>query len=174
MATITTTTTTSNMINAMYATPAFMSTLTALFPADSKIPNPAAWIAGIVFAAHNLPKETAAAYSYAVSCCPAEAANITRVFREAVFKAGTMYGTPRMINALLAVKAEMAELGVADEGAYRDPNKTIETLNQEGVDMFYRTYGESADTTRELLKGVHPDFGTPPSPARERMSSDAD
>jgi hypothetical protein len=165
MATITTTTTSSsNMINAVYATPAFMSTLTALFPADSKIPNPAAWIAGIVFAAHNLPKETAAAYSYAVNAgnCPAEASNITRVFREAVFKAGTMYGTPRMINALLAVKAEMKELGVADEGAYRDPNKTIEKLNQEGVDMFYHTYGESADTTRELLKGVHPDFGIPP------------
>jgi hypothetical protein len=51
---------------------------------------------------------------------------------------------------------------VADQGAYRDPNKTIETLNQEGVDMFYRIYGESTDTIRELLEGVHPDFGTPP------------
>jgi hypothetical protein len=27
--------------------------------------------------------------------------------------------------------------------------------------MFYHTYGESADATRELLKGVHPDFGIP-------------
>jgi hypothetical protein len=48
---------------------------------------------------------------------------------------------------------------VADEGAHRDPNKTIETLRQEGVDMFYHTYGESAEATRELLRGVHPDFG---------------
>jgi hypothetical protein len=77
-----------------------------------------------------------------------------------------MYGNPRRINALLALKAEMAEQGVADEGGYRDPNRTIETRNQEGVDMIYRTYGESADTTRELLKGVRPDFGTSPPPRR--------
>jgi hypothetical protein len=64
-----------------------MSTLTALFPADSKIPNPAACIAGIVFAARNVPKETAAAHAYAFSSCPAEALNIARFFREAVFKA---------------------------------------------------------------------------------------
>jgi hypothetical protein len=83
-----------------------------------------------------------------------------------------MYGTPHRIDALLAVKAELEASGV-DEGAYRDPNKTIETLNQEGVDMFYHTYGESAETTRELLKGVHPNFGTPLPPfgfrQRERI-----
>jgi hypothetical protein len=113
MANIMTTTTRNIMINAVYATPVFMRTLTALFPSDSKIPNPAAWIAGIVFAAHNVPKETAAAYSYAVNAgsCPAEASNITRIFHEAVFKAVTMYGTPRMINALLVVKAEMGRIG---------------------------------------------------------------
>jgi hypothetical protein len=116
-----TTTNTSTMVNAVYATTAFLSTLTALFPTNSTLPNPAAWIAGIVFAAHNLPSETAAAYAYAVnaSSCPAEASNASRVFREAVFKAGTMYGTPRMINALLEVRKEMETLGVADEGAYR-------------------------------------------------------
>jgi hypothetical protein len=40
------------------------------------------------------------------------------------------------------------------------------------MDMFYRTYGRSAETTRELLKGVHSDFGTPPPfPAQERSGA---
>jgi thiamine transporter ThiT len=97
------------MVHAVYATTDFLSTLTALFPTDSTIPILAAWIAGIVFAAHNLPKETVATYSYTVntSSCLADAPNTTRVFHEAVFKAGTMYGTPRMINELLAVSGEM-------------------------------------------------------------------
>jgi hypothetical protein len=94
--------------------------------------------------------------------------NLQHLFREAVFKAGTISATPRMINALLAVKEELEALRVADEGAYRDPNKTIETLHHEVVDMFCHTYGESSEATRELLKGVHPDFGTPPFPRGEK------
>jgi uncharacterized protein YukJ len=50
-----------------------------------------------------------------------------------------------MNQAFLVVPEEMETLGVADEGARRDLNNTIETLNQEGVDMVYHTYGESGE-----------------------------
>jgi hypothetical protein len=45
--------------------------------------------------------------------------------------------------------------------------------HKKGLDMFYHTEGESAETTRELLNCVHPDFGTPP-PSRHRIDQEQD
>jgi hypothetical protein len=43
---------------------------------------------------------------------------------------------------------------------YRDPDKTLETLDQEGVDMFYHTYGESAEAIRELSRERNQEFAS--------------
>ncbi|KAA8893776.1 hypothetical protein FN846DRAFT_977475 [Sphaerosporella brunnea] len=144
----------------LIATPAFLTTLTALFPANSTLPNPALWVAGIVFAAHSLPSEVAEVYTHAVNSttCAEEKKNTTRVFREALFKTGNLYGAPRMINSLLEVRKTMDVVGVPDEAGYRDHDMPVEKLNEAGVKMFNHTYGEGAADTRELLRGVHPDF----------------
>jgi hypothetical protein len=91
-----------------------------------------------------LENETAAASYYAVNTTsfPAEAS--TRVIHEAVFRAGTMYGTSLLAQVLLTARGEMEVFMVADKGSYRDPNNAIGTLHEEAVDMFSYTYGESA------------------------------
>jgi hypothetical protein len=55
-----------------------------------------------------------------------------------------------MNQAFLAVPEEMETLGVADEGARRDLNNTIETLSQEGVDIFYHTCGGSDERPQSV------------------------
>jgi hypothetical protein len=94
-------------------------------------------------AAENLANETAAAYYYAVNTTsfPAEAS--TPVIHEAVFRAGTMYGTSFMAEVLLTARGEMEVFMVADKGSYRDPNNAIGTLHQEAVDMFSYTCEEN-------------------------------
>lgn len=87
----------------------FLSHLASLFPSTSSIPNPYGYVAGIVFAANNAPREVATVYLHAVARAAQagggqEAETTTsRRFREALFKTTVLYGAPRMINALLEV-----------------------------------------------------------------------
>ena len=87
-------------------TTAFLTHLATLYPAPAPLRNPYDYVAGIVFAAQNRPAAAAAAYAHGLAHFGAgAAAATTRVFREALFKTGVLYGAPRMINALAAVKA---------------------------------------------------------------------
>jgi hypothetical protein len=85
------------------ATPEYLSHLRSLFPANSSIQNPYAYVIGIVFAANNKPPETVAVYQHAIADTD-DPAGVTRKFREALFKTAVLYGAPRMINALLEVE----------------------------------------------------------------------
>jgi hypothetical protein len=41
-------------------------------------------------------------------------------------------------------------------------------MTARGEKLFAETYGENAKSTRELLRGVHPDFGSNPYYRRSR------
>ena len=45
--------------------------------------------------------------------------------------------------------------------AGRDPTLPPNVLRERGERLFNETYGSSAQQTRTLLRGVHPDFGSP-------------
>ena len=85
------------------ATPKFLSHLRSLFSADSVFAknSPYAYIAGIAFAALDRPQDVVAVYLHARSSN--SSTTMTRVFREALFKTGVLYGVPRMINSLKEV-----------------------------------------------------------------------
>jgi hypothetical protein len=82
-------------------------------------------------------------------------------------KAVTMYGTPDMINVFAG--RTIGRWGPWDSRTGAHNQETAE-FRQEGVTMFYHTYGETAsvEATRDLLSGVHLDFGTPPFVSPER------
>lgn len=97
----------------------FLKHLSTLFPATSPLQNPYHYIAGIVYAANNLPQDAAATYQHALLTLPQSATSITRIFREALFKTGVLYGAPRMINALLEAGKWIPDGVPSDEEGYR-------------------------------------------------------
>lgn len=142
------------------ASPEFLEHLAALFPSSSSRANPYHYIAGIVLAANNHFDDAAAVYTHAVSASSSTKVDTSRIFREALFKTGVLYGAPRMINTLLAVSAVTpADVLEADKGVkFRDTDMDVATMTEKGYELFRETYGESSDQTIEMLQRVHPDF----------------
>jgi hypothetical protein len=77
-----------------------------------------------------------------------------------------MYGIPHMINAFAGCTMERWGPWDSQTGAH---NRETAEFRQDGVNMFYYTYGETVEATRDLLSGVHLDFGTPPFVSQERQ-----
>ncbi|KAL7273014.1 hypothetical protein RUND412_004158 [Rhizina undulata] len=139
----------------------FLDSIQALFPADSALVNPWFYIAAMVYAANNLFAEAAAVYAHALKGISAsefeKRVEMTRKYREALFKVNVIYGAPRMINTLLEVnKLTPPELN--DHQMYRNPNMPLGELTSRGHELFAEYYGASTDSTLQKLGTVHPDF----------------
>ncbi|KAI0324700.1 hypothetical protein GY45DRAFT_1313434 [Cubamyces sp. BRFM 1775] len=167
---------------ANYATPAFLTSLKAHYPANGPstaaypgaLANPWALVAAVAFSASNVPEAVPAVFAHALEELRAEQRArgvgggseeaqreelvLARKVREAVLQSGLLSGMPRTINSLMALNEVMPE-NLRDSKTLRDTNKHMSEYDRRGEQLFRAMYRDTADTVQGLLDAAYPDLG---------------
>ncbi|KAI0648367.1 hypothetical protein C8Q79DRAFT_1045071 [Trametes meyenii] len=162
------------------ATPAFLDSLKALYPADGPstkaypgaLANPWVIVAAVAFSASNAPEAVPVVFEHALAELRAdqqargvagdaavqEQLNLARKVRESVFQSGLLSGMPRTINSLFTLSEVMPE-ALRETKTLRDTNKHMSECDRRGEELFRAMYRDTADTVQGLLDAAYPDLG---------------
>ncbi|KAI8999097.1 hypothetical protein BD414DRAFT_144793 [Trametes punicea] len=162
------------------ATPAFLNSLKALYPAGGPsttaypgaLPNPWPLVTAVAFSASNVPEAVPVVFKFALEELLAEQRAkgtegeeafreqlvLARKLRESVLQSGLLSGMPRAINSLIALHEVMPE-NVRETKILRDTNKHMSEFDKSGEELFRAMYRDTADAVQGLLDSAYPDLG---------------
>ncbi|KAI0355056.1 hypothetical protein OH77DRAFT_1437041 [Trametes cingulata] len=165
---------------ANYATPAFLSSLKAIYPTGGPsttahpgaLPNPWVLITAVTFSAANVPEAVPIVFKYALDELRAEqnakgiageAAHeeqlvLARKMRESILQSGLLSGMPRTINSFIALNEVMPE-NLRETKVLRNTNEHMSDVDKRAEELFRAMYRDTADAVQGLLDSAYPDLG---------------
>ncbi|KAK7022888.1 hypothetical protein VNI00_016875 [Paramarasmius palmivorus] len=129
--------------------------LRSLYP----YPNDTIWacIAAIAYSGCNIPSGVPAIFNF-VATPPTERLVLVRKMKDAIFKAGMLFGYPKAINGLLELH-NILPPELRDTEPFRNQTTSLPSLTQSGYEYFTTVYGDTAKSVDTLLRDIYPDMG---------------
>ncbi|KAJ8096326.1 hypothetical protein PM082_011484 [Marasmius tenuissimus] len=137
----------------------FFPELKSLYTATNTCSTTWACIAAVAFSGFNVPEAVPLIFECAQRHENVEGKLLVRRIREALFKSGLMYGFPKSINGLAALRNVLPE-ELQDRTPLRpDPTTQLDETKKKGQVLFDQLYGEKSPTVSNFLEEIHSDLG---------------
>jgi alkylhydroperoxidase/carboxymuconolactone decarboxylase family protein YurZ len=114
------------------------------------------FLAATPYASCNRPEATASIFNYIKNSTPeTEWNDVLSKMKEAVMKGVALYGMPKAINALVELR-KVTPPDLVQTKPLRDFYSP--DLKARGEKMYWQTYGQNGDFTRNLVSDAYPDL----------------